>query len=141
MLLTEVLNEFQIRNIERGINDYQSALRFIQENGRGGKRAKLPSVQSFLVLHEDGAISVFYHDTAVVTYYEDGAVTLDTGGWLTKSTQTMMNGYLPRGISVRFKVPRKGGEEQAWVYTNDHQHEWNSTRCVITADGHFVEER
>lgn len=47
-----------------------------------------------------GAVAVKYHDTDVVTYYADGSIRLDTGGWLTMSTRSRIEEYLPAGYRV-----------------------------------------
>ena len=149
-----LLLEFSVRNIERGINSYEEAARFIQQNPLRKRNqynynvAKLPSAETFLVRDEDdGSISVFYHRTAVLTYHEDGAVTINTGGWDTVSTRNLISGYLPRHIRLYRDRNRN------WIYirnsngvgTPEHEyskadkHEWTSQQAVITADGQFIQ--
>lgn len=41
--------------------------------------------------------AVRLHNTNVVTFYSNGDVTLDTGGWLTRTTLHRMRGFLPGG--------------------------------------------
>lgn len=40
---------------------------------------------------ETGVLSVRYHNTEVVRRGPDGMITLNTGGWRTKTTKTRMN--------------------------------------------------
>ena len=39
----------------------------------------------------DGALRVTYHSTDVVTVNQDGSITLNTGGWRSKTTKLRMN--------------------------------------------------
>jgi hypothetical protein len=49
----------------------------------------------------DGAIGIFYHDTAVVTFHPDNSVTLTSGGWRTPTTKDRINTYMPSGYHVQ----------------------------------------
>lgn len=52
------------------------------------------------------AFAVQYHDTDVVTYFRDGRVRLDTGGWLTMSTRSRLDEFMPAGHRIISKEGR-----------------------------------
>lgn len=49
---------------------------------------------------EEGNLIVRYHATDVVTVAEDGSITLDNGGWATRSTHRVMNAVLAARSNV-----------------------------------------
>jgi hypothetical protein len=46
----------------------------------------------------NGDVCIRYHDTDIVRIHEDGLITLDSGGWRTKTTKERINSYSPAGI-------------------------------------------
>jgi hypothetical protein len=71
---------------------------------------KVGKTATKVVHSEDGAIIVTYHATNVVTRGIDGTITLDTGGWFTKTTKERMN-----QASDQFQLGYKVWQERgAW---------------------------
>jgi hypothetical protein len=51
-----------------------------------------------LVRLDNGDYAIRYYDTDVVTYHLDNTVTLDNGGWQTKSTKETISSFSPFNI-------------------------------------------
>jgi hypothetical protein len=47
---------------------------------------------------QTGSFYIQYHQTPIVIYREDGSVSLDSGGWKTRSTKTRMNDFSPFSV-------------------------------------------
>ncbi len=110
-----------------------------RNRGRNPHRMKLTgrgNTATSIIRHEDGRISVRYHDTDVVTAYPDGTVVVDSGGWrpggenannawtMPAGTNTMIriNEWLDAGWQI-YRMPirrndRQRGEGGNWYWYN-----------------------
>ena len=74
-----------VANIET-FKSYADALAFM----KGKTWAKIGH-NTKLVNDNNGSIGIRYHDTVIVRYHANGTVTLNTGGWDTRTTFGRMN--------------------------------------------------
>lgn len=65
--------------------------------GRCSQSRKVAN-NTYLERRPEGDIAVRLHATDVVTFHPDGTATLNSGGWLTVTTKSRINDYLPGGI-------------------------------------------
>jgi len=91
--------------------------------GRCSKSRKVGN-NTYLERRPGGDIAVRLHQTDVVTFHADGTATLDSGGWLTVTTKSRMNDYLPGGISL-------GSVKGRWFLTYAGHHTYD-------ADGNYL---
>jgi hypothetical protein len=85
---------------------------------RKGKVTKLEN-NTYLEAREHLAIAVKLHDTDVVLLHADGRVTLNSGGWLTKTTQDRIEKY---GIPHDWTIYTRRGQ---WLILRDHARIYN----------------
>ena len=92
--------------------DYDSAVAYLS---RGRNKDQRPlQWETILYKHDDGSISVKYHEIDVVTYHPDGGITFDSGGWKTQTTKRRMNDYTSLSIDTEqgvWSVGKWGDQE------------------------------
>lgn len=66
----------------------------------GKNKLVLSGRKTALVKNSDNSISVNYRGTDVVKYSSDNVITLNSGGFKTRTTRKVMNNYLPVGLKV-----------------------------------------
>ena len=77
--------------------NYQSALRILQtaRNIDNGK----PIDRNTRLMQRGDNVVVLLHSTDIVTFSPNGDVTLDSGGWRTKTTSERMHRFSPHSVS------------------------------------------
>lgn len=71
----------------------------------GISKSKKIANNTYLIKYDQYRRAIRLHDTDILKYH-NGCITLDNGGWDTRTTRTRMNQYLPDGVYVF----RKRGE-------------------------------
>lgn len=66
---------------------------------RDKRRGKPLANNTRLVSHHGGAFAVVLHDTRIVIIHPDGSYTLDSGGWMTRTTLSRMRQFSPALLS------------------------------------------
>jgi len=79
-----------------------------QSVGKQWGRGELPTYKTKVIENNRGQKQVVFHQTAVVTFDQKG-ITLDTGGWWTRTTKTRMN-QASETFGLGFRVFQKMGE-------------------------------
>ncbi|MFA6118249.1 MAG: hypothetical protein WC729_29960 [Sphingomonas sp.] len=94
------------------------ALSFFERHRRGAEAKLGHNTVLRQRLGKDGAkdMQVIYHETPLVTYHEDGTITLNSGGWATKTTKDRLGIFLPVPLHV---VQTKG----KWYVRNQETQE------------------
>jgi len=85
------------------MRNYQEASEVL--GNRDSRRLKYAT----LLVRRGKDIAVKFHSTDIVTYHEDGSITLDSGGWLTRTTRNRMNEFTPFSISGSLMLGHGGG--------------------------------
>lgn len=107
----------------------------IEKLGKRDRR-KLQN-NTYLERRDNGALAVALHSTDVLTFYPSGHVTLNTGGWLTRTTADRINTYLPAGIYLQGKIEtcRSSADPDTWYLrqkTASHPHQATKYHDGIT---------
>lgn len=69
---------------------------------------ELPTYKTKVIDNDRGQRQVVFHQTAVVSFDPD-SITLDTGGWWTRTTKVRMN-QASDVFGLGYRVYQKGGE-------------------------------
>ena len=80
-------------------------------------RGELPTYKTKVVGNDQGQRQVVFHQTAVVSF-DLNRITLDTGGWWTRTTKMRMN-QAGEAFGLGYHVYQKGGE---WFVQVDDEH-------------------
>ncbi|MCL4266675.1 MAG: hypothetical protein KJ069_26015 [Anaerolineae bacterium] len=73
-----------------------------------GERGELPSYKTKVIESSQGQKQVVFHQTAVVSFDQE-TITLNTGGWWTRTTKVRMN-QASATFGLGFRVFQKAGE-------------------------------
>lgn len=84
------------------------------------------------VIKMNGKTIVQYHATNVVTMYDNGAIFLNTGGWLTRTTKTRMN-QASNQFGLGYVVKQNGGKWYA--EHNGKKLQFAGDICIINGKG------
>lgn len=84
--------------MKKEVRSYEAALAYL-----GGKDQKKIGLNTYLIrpaMMEHDYIAVRLHVTSIIIYHRSGLVHVNSGGWLTSTTKSRINDFLPDPFRV-----------------------------------------